>query len=173
MASASKMADAVHYVVARTRPDRLGATKLNKVLWFADLNAYRRLGRTITGEVSYRKLQHGPVPNQIGDVIDRLRTEGRIQLRYADTPAGTRKEYVWLQPPDVSSFTPAEVDILNEAMDWVCNRHTAASISALTHDDLWAEVDLGAQIPIGAAAVIEGDPGEDDMAWAVEALQQA
>jgi hypothetical protein len=37
---------ATHYVIARCDPAKLGATKLNKVLWFADVIYYRRHGRT-------------------------------------------------------------------------------------------------------------------------------
>ena len=50
-----------HYVIKRCDPAKLGATKLNKVLWFADVIYYRRHGRTITASDNYVKQQFGPV----------------------------------------------------------------------------------------------------------------
>lgn len=74
--------------------------------------------------------------------------------------------HLFLKQPDVSVFSPEEVDILNEAIDWVCNDHTANSISDLTHDALWEQAEMGEQIPIGAATVEEDDIQPEDIEWA-------
>ena len=162
-----------HYVMARSQPDRLGAIKLNKVMWFADREAYRRFGATITGQASYQKQRLGPVPNNIVRSVNRLEHDGKIVTRRAVTPIGVRREYLWLKQPDVSTFTPDEVDILNEAIDWVCNDHSAMSISDLTHDALWEAAELGEQIPIGAAIIAVDEVEADDLAWAVRELANA
>lgn len=162
-----------HYIVSRADPIKLGAVKLNKVMWFADLEAYRRLGRTITGQVSYEKRQYGPVPNDIVKSIRRLEQADKIRTRDVPTFAGTRREYIWLKKPDISSFTADEVDILNEAIGLVCDEHTAKSISALSHDKLWDQADLGEQIPIGAATVVPDEITGGDVAWALKELAQA
>lgn len=164
---------AAHYVIARAQPDRLGATKLNKVLWFADLASYRRTGRTITGQWSYEKRQFGPVPNGIFRELQRLETEGVIVTRRTPTPTGERKEFIWLARPQVSVFSAEEIDILNEAIGWVCDMHTAASISDATHDALWDEIEVGDQIPIGAASITPEPVTSDDIEWAREALAAA
>lgn len=165
-----KLPKLVHYIVARARPDQLGATKLNKVLWFADLTYYRRYGRTISGASSYQKLQHGPVPNDVVRTVHLLKTEGKIAIRYADTPTGQRREFVWLEQPALDAFEAEEIDVLNEAIDWVCQNHSATSISALTHDALWQEIDMGSQIPVGAASVVADEVGDDDIEWAVQVV---
>lgn len=160
----------VHYVIARSQPHKLGAVKLNKVMWYADLEAYRRFSRTITGQTSYEKRQFGPVPNNIVTSIRRLEQADKIVTREVPTFGGTNREHVWLVQPDVSRFTADEVDILNEALDWVCNDHTAKSISELTHNSLWQAAEIGEQIPIGAATVRPGGIGADDIAWAIREL---
>lgn len=163
-----------HYVIARADRNKLGAVKLNKIMWFADLEAYRRQGRTITGQTSYEKRQYGPVPNNIVTSIRRLEQAEKITTR--DVPTfndGTRREYVWLKRPDVSMFSAEEVDILNSAIDWVCEKHTAKSISRLTHDVLWEQAELGEQIPIGAASVIPDEVDGDDIGWALRELANA
>jgi hypothetical protein len=162
-----------HYIIARADPNKLGAVKLNKVMWFADLEAYRRLGRTVTGQDSYEKRQYGPVPNNIVRSIRRLEQADKIATRDVPTFGGTRREYVWLKKPDVAEFSAEEVDILNEAIDWVCDSHTAKSISHLSHDALWEAAELGEQIPVGAATVISDELGGDDIQWALDALQSA
>ncbi len=111
-----------HYVIARSDVRKLGATKLNKVLWYADLEAYRRLGHSITGQRSYEKRQHGPVPNKIVVSLRRLERAGKIATRDVAISGGrTVREHIWLKQPDLSAFTADEIDILNEAIGWVCN----------------------------------------------------
>lgn len=162
-----------HYVIARARPEKLGAVKLNKVMWFADLEAYCRLGRTITGQTSYEKRKHGPVPNNIVTSIRRLQYAEKITTRDVPTFGGPRREHIWLKRPDVSVFTADEIDILNKAIDWVCNAHSAKSISDLSHDALWEAAELGEQIPIGAATIRTDDVGAEDVAWALRELADA
>ncbi|HEX8382889.1 MAG TPA: Panacea domain-containing protein [Sphingomonas sp.] len=162
-----------HYVIARSDPKKLGAVKLNKVMWYADLEAYRRSGTTVTGQLSYEKRQHGPVPNNIVRSIRRLEQADKITTRLVPTFGGTRREHVWLKQPDVNAFSADEVDILNEAIDWVCDTHTAKSISELSHDNLWEAAELGEQIPIGAACVTPDDIDGEDIAWALKELSNA
>jgi hypothetical protein len=159
-----------HYIIARSQPDKLGAVKLNKVMWFADLEAYRRCGRTITGQTSYQKQTRGPVPNDILRALKRLRDEDKILTREVPVAGYTRREHLWLAQPDVSVFSAAEVDILNEAIHWVCNEHTAKSISDLSHDTLWDAAELGEQIPVGAATIVPDELSGADIEWALANL---
>src|SRR5262245_46802633 len=123
-----------HYVIARSQPDKLGAVKLNKVLWFADLIAYRRTGKTITGNETYVKRQFGPVPDGIVPTLRKLEREQKIVVRNVETPVGPRREFLWIEKPDVKAFGPEEIDVLHEVIDWICNDESAKSISAKTHD---------------------------------------
>lgn len=161
----------VHFVVQHTPPEKLGAVKLNKVLWFADLMYYRLHGRTISGETSYRKLQYGPVPNDMVGILADLKRRQFIAEREAQTPVGSRREFVWLEAVDTSGFDPAEIDTLRDVIEWA-SPMSAKEISELTHDDLWEESADGAQIPVAAAAVIPGKVSDDDLRWAEEVLSE-
>ena len=69
----------VLYVIWRAgQYDAFGATKLNKVLWFADARAFEALGQQITGE-SYRRDKFGPVPQHVREICDELESEGSIE----------------------------------------------------------------------------------------------
>src|SRR5215831_1677028 len=76
--SANRLAALAHYVIWRCNPAELGTVKLNKILWFADLEYYRRTGHTITGATAYTKLPHGPVAKGILEALDGLEAEDKI-----------------------------------------------------------------------------------------------
>src|SRR5262245_5541433 len=152
-----KLARVTHYIIARCDPEKLGATKLNKVLWFADVHYYRRHGRTITGSDNYMKQQYGPVQRNMLGVIAELKNDRKIVERLADTPVGFRREYVWVEEPDLSSFEADEIDMLNTVMDWICNGESARSISEISHDALWDETEIGAPMPVRAGAVVPAE----------------
>ena len=80
-----KFAELLLYVAEESEDDpKFGATKLNKIMYFSDFEAFGILGRPITG-ASYRRLERGPVPVEILSVLSELEREGeaiRVQTRY-------------------------------------------------------------------------------------------
>jgi uncharacterized phage-associated protein len=54
-------------------------TKLNKLLFYADFNAYRLTGHSITG-LEYRAIQFGPVPSQFQKMYVNLSEQGLISI---------------------------------------------------------------------------------------------
>jgi hypothetical protein len=165
-----RLTKTTHYVIARSQPDKLGAIKLNKVLWFADLIAYRRTGKTITGSDTYIKRQFGPVPDGIVSTINKLERDQKIIVRNVETPVGTRREFLWIEKPDVKAFSPDEIDVLHGVIDWICNDESAKSISAQTHDALWDEVEIGGHMSVKAGSIVPGEISPEAIAWANTAL---
>ena len=157
-----------HYIIYRSTPDKLGATKLNKVMWFSDLEAYERFGQSISGQETYEKKQFGPVPNHINDCLRNLQKSGAVTFRANPTPAGDRHEYLWLKEPDISSFTAEEIDIINRSIEWVCDHHSAVTISKKTHDALWQETEGGEQIEIKAATIAAKPVTGRYLEWALQ-----
>ncbi|MGJ3264464.1 MAG: Panacea domain-containing protein [Salinarimonas sp.] len=139
--------------------------KLNKVLWYADLEHHRRHGRSLTGLRDYVRLPMGPVPPTIKAALARLVADGAIAERRTPVFDFEHREFVWLREPEIESFSADEIDILNRVIEAVCG-HTAAAVSDATHDALWQELANGAPMPIGAAAVRARAPGPDDLDWA-------
>jgi hypothetical protein len=61
---------------SRERDDRdFGIVKLNKLLYRADFEAFRVLGRSITGE-TYERQEYGPVARSLAPALDDLRATG-------------------------------------------------------------------------------------------------
>ncbi len=74
-----KFTELLLYVATRLQGDRSGgATKLNKILFFADF-AHVRRGAPITG-AEYQKLEHGPAARRLRPVRDRLIANGDAEL---------------------------------------------------------------------------------------------
>jgi hypothetical protein len=68
--------------------------------------------------------------------------------------------------PVLDEFTPDEIAIIDHIAEIICAKYTAASISHLSRNALWDEIDVGADIPVAAAAVIPGEVTIDDLEWA-------
>jgi hypothetical protein len=114
----------------------LGAVKLNKVLWRTDFRAYLELGEPVTG-ATYVKRQYGPVPSVILPVLRELADEGKLSIRDVDYFEKPKKEFFALTRPDLSAFTADEMSLIDEAIEYVTEKHTARSISEESHDRIW------------------------------------
>jgi len=161
-----KLKGLVHYIYYKADKSDLGATKLNKILWFSDVASYMQSGEPITGE-TYLKESYGPVPAHVLKALDDLSQEGKIFIRNAAYFGFRKKEYVTLARPDLSSFTADEISLVDDFIQFVCCGHTARSISELTHNQAWELAQFGEEIPyysilVGRDLAIT----QDDMEWA-------
>nr|MBC8452856.1 DUF4065 domain-containing protein [Chloroflexota bacterium] len=78
--SGRKFRELLLYVSERSKEDpRYGATKLNKILYYADFGAFRILGAPITG-ARYRRLHEVPVPIQWIDERNKIVSDQRAHL---------------------------------------------------------------------------------------------
>jgi hypothetical protein len=159
----------VHYVIWKC-PDvtKLGATKLNKILWFADAIHYLRTGQPITA-ARYVKQQHGPVPKGFLKTRARLEKNGAIAIAEGEFYGYPQTRFMALRRPDISCFTADEISLVDEIIETIRDGHTATSISAMTHDRVWEAAAIGEEMPLHAIyAWKEGELTDEDMEWATE-----
>jgi Protein of unknown function (DUF4065) len=168
----NRLATLAHYVIWRCDPAELGSVKLYKILWFADLEHYRRTGRSITGATAYTKRQFGPVPKGIYRALDTLKDERKIAVAKDNYYGYAKTMFLALERPDLQAFDGEEIADVDAVADVVC-KHTATSISEVTHDPLWEETEIGADMPIGPASIVAGEIMPEDIAWATEAFAGA
>ncbi len=164
----AKLDALVHYVCARCEnPSKLGATKLNKVLWYSDVFAFAQDGKSITG-AEYVKRQFGPVPKNIRASRTRLMDRGILVEREVLNHGLLQVQFIALKPADVSMFTAAQISLVDTVLETICSQHTASSISNLSHDFIWEAAEIGEVIPMAAAAFGSnfGEIDEEDMVWA-------
>lgn len=154
-------------------PSVLGATKLNKILWYSDVLAYRDRGKSLTGE-TYIKHLYGPVPKHIDSVIMDLEGEKKLAVREVDAWGYPKKEFFALSKPELLGFEPEEISIVSEVANYVFDHHTATSISDLSHDGIWQSAELGEEIPIYAFLASElGEITSEDVLWAKQKLSES
>jgi hypothetical protein len=167
----------VHYVCAEApNPKQLGATKLNKIAFYSDMESYLLRGRPITGEV-YVKLQHGPVSQHIRDVLEELKRDQAIAISEATGYSVYNGEpyrhrlFFSLRPPDLSVLNGEELKIIDEMLRMICQRHTARSISEHSHNVIWESAEMGEEIPYFTVyAHFLRKPSEAARVWAEEMI---
>ncbi len=168
-----KLKALVHYVCSKC-PDTtlLGATKLNKILWYADAISLETRGVSITKE-TYIKRQLGPVPKHVLKVIEMLREDRAIAVKSTPFHNYEKREFVSLKQPNISMFTPDEIRLIDDIIREICFNHTATSISSASHDRIWELADIGDELPLETVFASELDEvTETDVKWARQALSQ-
>lgn len=156
----------VHYICYRSKEDKLGSTKLNKILWYSEAINFLITGESITGE-TFKKEQFGPIPFHILPIIADLEKSGVIACSTVDHHGYPKKNYHCPNSPAQLPLTDDEKIIVDRVADIICERHTAVSISDFSHDDIWDIAENGEQIPLYSFLVSKAeDPTQDVFEWA-------
>ena len=130
----AKFTEMVLYVADRLRGDRAGgATKLNKLLYFADFAHMRLTGRPITG-ADYQKLPHGPAPRRLKPVRQRLVERGDAEIVREDFLGYEQHRLVPLREPDRSVFDGDELRTIDKVIADL-ESLTAKQVSDLSHEE--------------------------------------
>lgn len=148
-----KFSELLLYVAARLQEDISGgATKLNKVLFFADFAHVRRTGQPISGAV-YQKLEHGPAARRLFAVRQELVDSGAAELREDEFLGYRQHRLVPKRAADVSVFSVAEIETIDKVLADLEGLN-ARQVSDLSHEEAgWRLVDFGDTIPYEAALV--------------------
>jgi hypothetical protein len=149
----SKFTEMLLRVSARLAGDRAGgATKLNKVMYFAEFAHVRRHGRPISG-AEYFKLENGPAPRRLIPVRERLIALGDAELRTEDFLGYPIQRLVPRRPADLTVFDEAELATIDGVIADLASL-TAKQVSDLSHEDpAWRHTELQATIPYALALV--------------------
>lgn len=169
-----KFKNLVHYICEKcVNPNDLGATKLNKILYYSDLFNYLYTGSGITNEI-YVKQQFGPVPRDICSVLEELKTDRKIMIREVDYFGKPKREFISFENSNIDEFTAREISLVDSIIDLITKEHTAASISEKSHDDIWILAEIGEEIPYYTVFVSNlGEVTKEDVEWATNELTNA
>jgi hypothetical protein len=161
-----RLAKLIHHISTLCDPDRLGRTRIAKIIWFSDVEYFRQTGHTISGADDYVKDEYGPRHRQLYDAINLLKNESKIVERPELTGVGTtRYEYIPMSAADVSQFTGEEIAIVDRITNVVAAM-SARQASDLTHDELWESAYFNERIPVAAAAPVAGELTPEIIEWA-------
>lgn len=147
----AKFTELLVYVADRLRGDRAGgATKLNKVLFFAEFTHLRRHHAVISG-CEFQKLAHGPAPRPLLPVRRRLLAAGEAELVEEDFLGRPQQRLVPRRAADLSAFTKAELASVDDVFEQLGGM-TGTQVSELSHQEPgWRLTEVGETIPFATA----------------------
>jgi hypothetical protein len=168
----NKFREAVLLICALCEPGRLGAVKLHKVLYFADMLWYVLTGHPLTG-ATYRKRPYGPTADQLLSALRQLERDGALQVRDSNYYGFRKIEYIPLQGPNLTIFNEREISLIRDMADFVANHNTAKTISDLSHNHAWELAEFGEELPYYTAlALFPAEPSEEAITWAASMVGQ-
>lgn len=170
----AKLKALVHYVCRKmsSEPEKLGKTKLNKILWYAEGRSFVSSGQQITDE-SFKKDRYGPVSIHLDDIIKELTKDGLLYVTTSDHYGLDKFVFVAKGDPDTSLFSQRELSWIDSVANEICYDHTAKSASDKSHDEIWQMAADHESLPIEVMLVARLAPiTSEDLAWAREEIRK-
>jgi hypothetical protein len=160
------------YVSAKCESDHsFGATKLNKILFYADMTAFERFGEPLTGE-AYFRLDRGPAPVSLIPVRRALVEERAIRVDERPTIGNyTQKRPIALREADTDLFTKGELRVVDEIIFELWGK-TADEVSKGSHKIAWHSLGDRELIPYEAAFLSDELPSAHDISEARKLNEQ-
>lgn len=151
----SKTAELIVLVAKYTEDDPTAElTKLNKILYFAEISHLRRTGQPLTGS-EYQKQPHGPTLRRMPPIIRELEDHGAAKEIEEDYYGYARRKLVALREPNLSVFTAEEVASVLDMVRQFWGK-SAKEVSDISHEDPgWRAVEIGETIPLQLAFVAQ------------------
>lgn len=163
-----KLKDLILYICARTEPSKLGAVKLHKALYFADMLAYADRGRPLSGE-TYIRQAFGPTARHLLPTLSELASESLLEIEEVNFYGYRKKEFKAKNAPKLPRY---EAELLDSVLEFV-TRMSASEISDFTHDTVWRMLENGETIPYHTVFLwFPVEITDEDRAWADEAAKQ-
>ena len=176
---ARRFEELVLYIAHATEHDpNFGRTKMAKVLFYCDFEAYAEEGRALTG-ASYKAFDFGPFPPELPAVEKRLSATRRVRVERLEAESAERGEYdPWkirpLDEPNLGLFEVWELEFVNI---WIrrISEATAGAISDLSHEHPgWQIAERGrAEIPYETALLSTERPRPEVVALARRRFAEA
>ena len=169
-----RLKEAVHYVCRRmaTRPELLGAVKLQKILWYVDVRSYGATGKTVTSAV-FIKGKYGPYTLAATPAIRELVREHRLHADTDEYYDNEKTRLIGKGETNKTVFSARELTWLEEITKDICECHTAQSISEKSHGPIWQMASYGEEIPFEATAVSLVRPSQEAVELARKDLSLA
>lgn len=153
-----KFEELVLYIAARSEDDpKFSATKLNKLLFFADFLAYAHRGEPITGH-RYQKLPYGPAPVALVPIVREMEARGDCEWAERNYFGRPQRRLVAHRGADMSGFSDEELALVDDLIAQVWDQN-ATEVSDLSHQFAgWQAVGLQEEIPYETIFVLPPRP---------------
>lgn len=162
-----KLAQAILFFLSYPSMEQLGKTKLMKLLYFADFDHFERFAESITG-ARYRRLEHGPVPDDAWQALDDMVASGRLNEEQVPQASFSLTRYTPAEKASLTIFDQDERETLVKTAERF-KLFTTKQIEAVSHTEApWIAVNPNEIIPYHLAyyrnTYGELDPEENESA---------
>jgi hypothetical protein len=151
-----KMKELILYLASKSEEDpRFSSTKLNKLLFYCDFEAYRQLGHSITGH-SYQKLPFGPAPKAVLPILSQMQRDGDCDEVRKDYFGKEQRRVKANRPSQTALFSEEELQLADQILKdlW---ESSASEVSERSHGFIgWQAAAINEVIPY--ETVFVGDP---------------
>ena len=153
------------FIAARSEGDEtFGATKLNKLLFFSDFLAYRKLGKSITN-AKYQRLPKGPAPRKLKPAVRELEEANDVVQVTRDAFGYSQSRIIARRDSDLTLFSAEEVGVVTEVLQRFRGMN-ATQISDYSHEFAgWQLAEDGEDIPYSTALVSFDNPSAADLRY--------
>jgi hypothetical protein len=156
-----RLTEMILYVSDKCSTDpTFGATKLNKILFFADFHAYHRRGHSITGS-EYMRLGRGPAPRRLRPIRDQMIENKVLAIHRRKVFDLEQHRTVPLREPDLTSFSADDIAVVDEVIEILWGK-TAEEVSEMSHGIAWRAARDEQSIPYQAAYLSNEPLTHDD-----------
>ena len=146
------------YIINKINKQELGNVKLNKILWFSDLEKCKNEAYTITGE-TYIKQNYGPVAKHLPSILRELEKIDKAITIERETPDSM-----------LTNLFKNDIKYIDETIEKL--RHMKSKdISKLTHTKLWESLNIGEVMPVDVEALeyfVDNETKDSDIQWEKE-----
>ncbi|MEX2139770.1 MAG: Panacea domain-containing protein [Pirellulales bacterium] len=159
-----KFRELVLFICQRSEGDpQFGATKLNKLLFYSDFLAFRKLGKAITWH-RYQRLPQGPAPRALLPLLADMEAAGDIARGERNYFGRVQKRTFALRDARLEEFTADEIALVSELIR-DCWGKNATEISLMSHRFRgWKMAEDGEDIPYETVLVQFQRPRDTDRA---------
>lgn len=134
MVNKDRFKNFVHYVIFKTSSmPKVGATVLNKILYFTDFNYFEVFMDKLSTE-DYIKQKYGPVPFDIDVVIKELKNDMLITKDERINGIYSQTKYSSLVKPTLSDFTEEQIKFIDDSIEKY-SKLNAKELTELSHKD--------------------------------------
>lgn len=132
-----RLRELILYIALKCETDaHFNATRLNKILFYADFLSFAHTGKPITG-AAYQAIERGPAPKRLVPVRNRMVDSGELRIDTVPAYSYSRHKYVALRKPRLDDFfTASDIALVDEVIQKTWGV-TAGAISKFSHHRIW------------------------------------
>lgn len=159
------------YIAEKLKSDRnYGRTKLAKVIYFSDIESYRRYRKPVTGS-AHVHWPRGPVPEDFFDILNEMESEGLIKTERRKFHSYKQYRAVALRPANLSQFDDREVDVVDLVIQDL-KHDNATSVSERSHGFAWKQTHNHERIPYEASLLSDEPLSPQEIAFGEELARE-